>query len=201
MKKIISIAIVVFLIIPVLFSQNEVLLTDGTVYRSDGEGIVQSDKVLVYSNNKLKSRLIDTSEVFAIINKEDTTFLYDYKNYPLDEAKLFVQGQIDGKNYKNTKACIGAFVFGVASPILVYSFSLSQCILPLLPTGYTTIFSKINLNKPHKSFDLRYKDNISYQRGYKLSATKEKIKQVSIYSAAGVVTGISTMLLIPKTCQ
>lgn len=201
MKKLISIVAIVFLFIPFMFAQKEVLMVDGSVYKSDGNGIVDENKVLVYNNNnnKLKSRLIDTSEVFAIINDNDTMFLYDYSNYPLEEAKLFVQGQIDGKNYRNIKANIAAFTFGVASPIIVYFLSISPSLLPLIPATGTIVLARVNTDKTHKSFDSSYRDDKSYKRWYRLSASKEKVKDMSICSAAGLFTGISAMLFLAQS--
>ncbi|MEA3452698.1 MAG: hypothetical protein U9Q83_12465 [Bacteroidota bacterium] len=195
MKKLISFAIILFIFTPISFSQNKVWLIDGTVYKSDGQGIVDSNKVVII-DKKIKSKLIDTSDVFAIISDLDTMFLYSSTEYPLEKAKFFMQGQIDGKSYKNTDVYVGAFVVGVASPILLNSLSFLYFLAPVISTSYTAVFSTINMDIPHEDYDTRYKDNESYIRGYRLSATKEKVKKMSAYSIVGLVTGVSILFLV-----
>lgn len=195
MKKLISLTIILFILTPFIFSQNEVWLIDGTVFKSDGKGIVDSNKILIF-DKKMKSKLIDTVDVFAIITDLDTIFLYNSTEYPLEKAKLFMKGQIDGKNYKNSDVYVGAFVVGIASPILLNSLSFSSFLAPIFSTAYTAIFSTINMDIPHNNFESKFKNNESYVRGYRLSATKEKVKKMSIYSVAGLVTGVSILFLI-----
>ncbi len=195
-SKIISLLFFIFLTIN-SFSQNQVWLIDGSVYKTDGKGIVDSNKVLIY-NKKMKSKLIDTTEIFAIIAGKDTMFLYHSDKYPLKKAKYFMQGQIDGKKYKNTDLYVSSFAVGIISPILLASMSYSTFLSPILPAAFTAVFSKVNPKKNPNNLNPKYINNKEYIRGYKLSATKQKIKNMSIYSIAGLATGIAVLVLINK---
>lgn len=178
----------------VVFSQNEVWLIDGSVYKSDGKGIVDSNKVVIIKKNKQK--LVDTSEVFAIISKTDTLYLYSSNEYPLEKAKYFMLGQKDGRNYTNSDVYAGAFVTGILSPIILSILTYSIFISPIIPGVYTAVFSVVNTDNNPTGFETQYKNNEEYVRGYRLSATKQKVKKMSIYSVAGLFTGIAVYVFI-----
>ena len=195
-SKIISLLFFIFLTIA-SFSQNKVWLIDGSVYKTDGKGIVDSNKVLVY-NKKMKTKLIDTTNVFAIISGKDTMFLYHSDKYPLRKAKYFIQGEIDGKKYSNSDLYVSSFAIGVVSPILLASMSYSTFLSPIFPAAFTAIFSKVNPKKEANKLNSKYLNNKEYIRGYKLSATRQKIKNMSIYSIAGLASGIAILVLLHK---
>lgn len=194
MKNIISSIFIFLLFSTIAFSQNEVWLIDGSVYQGDGKGIVDSNKVVIIKKNKQK--LVDTSEVFAIISKTDTLYLYSSDEYPLEKAKYFMQGEIDGKSYSNSDVYVAAFAAGVLSPIILSILSYSTFLSPIIPGAFTAVFSVVNTDNNTTGFKTKYKDNEEYVRGYRLSATKQKVKNMSIYSVAGLFTGIAVYAII-----
>jgi hypothetical protein len=178
-------------------AQNKVITTDGFVYQSvdnkiDTLGFVQ----IIKKNGKIK--YIDTAEIFALISDNDTAFLYYSTDYPLENAKYFMQGQIDGRKYKNKMVNIGAFAVGAGAPILITYANFSAFYSPLFSVGYIASFSKVNTNNPKLNIPDNMRNNQDYIRGYKLSAGRTKIKNMSIYSVAGLVTGFGILWAIGK---
>jgi len=201
-------------------AQNKVITTDGFVYQSvdnkiDTLGFVQ----IIKKNGKIK--YIDTAEIFALISDNDTAFLYYSTDYPLENAKYFMQGQIDGRKYKNNVLYIepscffpayllakyeykinpsyfGAFAVGAGAPILITYANFSAFYSPLFSVGYIASFSKVNTNNPKLNIPDNMRNNQDYIRGYKLSAGRTKIKNMSIYSVAGLVTGFGILWAIGK---
>jgi hypothetical protein len=191
MKKFIFILLLLFSVAKI-FSQNyEVWLIDGTVLHVDGFGVVDSGRVLVICKDRYK--MIDTTDIFAIIQGLDTIYLYSNPSYPLSKAKEFMRGQIEGKNYSAPLLYAGAFISGAITPFALTCLSMETYTAPLEPLLYTILFSKVD-NK--KIPDIVAQKNADYIRGYKVSATKKNIKNIAIFSYAGLVTGFSVMSLI-----
>ena len=179
------------------FAQNYVWLTDGKkVEVSTGE--IDQDGYISYMK-KDKVKYIDTADIFAIIKNSDTTFLYNNLDYPLENAKMFMQGQVDGRKYKNNYVYAGAFLMGAVSPTLLSYTPIYVALAPVISVGYIAAFSAENPNSKFCKISDDLKQNEDYVKGYKLSATKRKIGYMSLYSVAGLATGYALLFLIaPK---
>jgi len=193
MKKSIFILFSLF-ISSLAFAQNIVWFTDGTVLDCKSAVIDTSFVKVIKQNDKVK--YYDTAVVFAIITGADSTFLYNNPDYPLDNAKMFIKGQIDGKNYKNNLVYAGAFVSGASFPVLLTVSGFSAFWSPLLSGIYVAGFSKVNTNSKHCDIPEEYKNNEDYIKGYKLSASKKKITNNTIFSVIGIASGITIISLI-----
>ncbi len=187
-----------FLFFGSMYSQNEIWLDDGTVY-SASEIEVDSLGYITILNNKGKTKYFDSLDVFAVIQQNDTVFYYaDNSDYPLERAKMFVKGEIDGKNYKNNYVYAGAFITGLATPIALTSVSLSAFASPVFSVVYVAGFSSVNTDSKFCDIPDDLKNNEDYVRGYKLSASKKKIMNNTLFSVVGLATGIVTLIILEQ---
>ncbi len=196
MKKIIII-LGIFLSVYGLKSQNQIWYIDGTVKEAKSVEINEFE-LLKYTNKKDKVIEPDTAEVFCVITVSDTTFFYDNPNYPLEKAKNFMQGQIDGKNYNNYYVYTGAFLTGAASPVAMNYVAIIDLISPLIAVGYVASFSKVNEQSRFCNIDKKYQANEDYIKGYKYSASRKKIRNSAIFATTGLVCGYFAAYLINK---
>lgn len=197
MKKVIYTIVILFAFISAN-SQNKVWLTDGTVLTTNNCKVDDKGNIKCY-NEKGKLRYTDTADVFAIIVREtDTTFFYDNPNYPLNRATDFMKGQIDGKNYNNYYVYSGGFLVGIGAPFLMTSLSVFDFLSPVVSIGYIAGFSKVNPNFKFCDIPEEFKDNQDYIDGYKLSATKKKIRNTAAFSTAGLVVGYTVLYFINR---
>ncbi len=196
-NKILLAIIFLFSTFNLLNAQNQVITTDGFVYKSTDNKIDSLGYIEIIKKNG-KAKLIDTSVVFAVISGNDTTFLYDNQDYSLEKAKIFMQGQIDGRDYKNMPVYIGAFVTGVAAPIGITYANFSAFYSPLISVGYIATFSGVNTDNQHLDIPDEMRNNDDYVRGYKLSASRTKIKNMTLYSVGGLVTGFVILAVLGK---
>ena len=181
-----------------MYGQNEIWVDDGTVY-SAKKIEIDSLGYITIENDKGKTKFFDTLDVFAVIRQNDTVFYYaDNLDYPLERAKMFVKGEIDGKNYKNNYVYAGAFVAGFATPVALTSVGLSAFASPIFSVVYVAGFSSVNTDSKFCDIPDDLKDNEDYIKGYKLSASKKKIMNNSIFSVVGLATGIVTLIIIGK---
>ena len=194
--KLLLFSIFGLLIISNVTAQNELWLDDGTVFEAQSIDIQIDSGYIHLINMKGKSKYFDTLDVFAVIQQLDTVFLYNNPDYPLEKAKMFVKGQIDGKKYKNYYVYSGAFLTGVASPILLEVASLSAFWSPLFSGAYVAGFSRVNTNSKFCNIPDNLKTNEDYIAGFKFSASKKKIMNNTIFSVAGLATGIVILSIL-----
>jgi len=177
-------------------AQNKIWLDDGTVINAQSIEVELDSGYVYLVNMKGKSKYFNTFDVFAVIQQTDTLFIYDNPDYPLEKAKMFVMGQIDGKNYKNYYVYSGAFVTGVASPILLVSGGLSAFWSPIISGVYVAGFSPVDTDSRFCDIPDNLKNNEDYITGYKLSASKKKIMNNTIFSVVGIATGIAILTVL-----
>lgn len=195
MKTIILFLLTFFISFSFLSAQSEIWLDDGTVfkitdYEIDTTGIVEIKTI------KNKKRYLDTVDVFAIIDNEDTTFLYNNPDYPLNRAKMFVKGEIDGKKYKNYYVYAGGFLTGASIPFALSLINISSFFSPVISVIYVFAFSPVNTNSKFCDIPENLKNNEDYINGYKVSASKKKITNTAIFSVVGLATGFAIVYFI-----
>ena len=181
-----------------MYSQNEIWVDDGTVYYAQKIEI-DSLGYITIEDDKGKTKYFDTLDIFAVIRQNDTVFYYaNNPDYPLERAKMFVKGEIDGKNYRNNYVYAGAFITGLATPIALISANFSAFASPIFSVVYVASFSSVNTDSKFCNIPDNLKDNEDYIKGYKLSASKKKIMNNSIFSVVGLTTGIVTLIILEK---
>jgi hypothetical protein len=178
-----------------IFSQDRVWLTDGTLYNAKSVNTLDSGYVTILTKRG-HTRSVDTADIFAIITRSDTLFLYNNKTYPLQKAKIFMEGQKDGKKYKNTYVYSAAFATGLLSPFLLNLIKVNNFLSPLVSGIFALTFASVNPDKNHKFMNSKYLNNDDYKKGFRISASKQKIKNIAIYSSAGLFCGIVVLYFI-----
>ncbi|MBN2893005.1 MAG: hypothetical protein JXL97_14145 [Bacteroidales bacterium] len=177
-------------------AQNKVWLIDGTVLKTNKCKLGEDGYIECYTE-KGKLRYTDTADVFAIIVREtDTTFFYENNEYPLEKAKYFMQGQIDGKNYNNYYIYTGGLILGAATPTLLAYTPVYVFLAPVFSAGYIASFSGVNENSKFCDIPEEYKDNEDYIKGYKFSATRKKVRNTAIFSTVGLAIGYGLLFII-----
>ncbi len=195
MKTIILFFLTFFVSLSFLSAQSEIWLDDGTVFKiSDYQ--IDSTGIVEIKTDKNKKRYLDTADVFAIIDNEDTTFLYNNPDYPLKRAKMFVKGEIDGKKYKNYYVYAGGFLTGAAIPYTLSLVNISSFFSPVFSVIYVFAFSPVNTNSKFCDIPENLKNNEDYINGYKVSASKKKITNTAIFSVVGLATGFAIVYFI-----
>lgn len=181
------------------FAQSIIWQTDGTVFEAKSTKIDSGFVEIVKKNGKTK--FLDTADVFAIISGVDTMFLYSNPDYPLEKAKMFVKGQIDGKKYNNYFVYTGAFIFSTGTTIGLRYTPIPDFLSPLFSAIYTACFSKVVTKSKVCKIPEELQKNEDYIAGYKLSASKKKILNTSIYSVIGLITGYAVITIISLSEQ
>lgn len=194
MKKIVFISILLMFAISG-YSQNTVWLIDGTVLKTN-KCKIGKEGYLECFTEKGKQRYTDTAEVFAFIVDKDTTFIYDNPDYPIEKAKMFMRGQIDGKEYNNYYVYAGGFALGVVTPFAMTYTPVPTFLASLVSVGYVAGFSSVNPNGKFCDIPEEYVNNEDYIAGYKLSATRKKIRNTSIFSVAGLAVGYAILFIV-----
>lgn len=192
MKKLVLLILFAVCVINVN-SQVQLLLNDGKTILSPNGKIDSIGRIEVLSN-KTRKMYIDTSEVFAIITSTDTFFLYNNPQYPLSNAKYFVLGQQAGYGYKNILLYTTGAVVGFATPIVLKATNSPSFLSPIIVAIYVASTSSVG----KKQIPQQFLSSEDYVRGYKLSATRKKVTNLSIYSFAGLVGGITVTYLLLK---
>lgn len=198
MKKNFLLILLSFFIFNNISAQTEIWLDDGTVINAVNIDCQIDSGYVKFDNSKGKTKYIDTLDIFAVIQQADTIFIYNNPDYPLEKAKMFMKGQIDGKNYKNIYVYSGAFVTGVASPFLLEIIGVSSFWSPLVSGIYIASFSKVNTDSKFCNIPDDLKNNDDYIAGYKYSASRKKIMNSTIFSTVGLVTGITILTIIKQ---
>ena len=193
-KKIFSTIILLFSFF-VVFPQSTVWLIDGTVLTTNKCEFGDKEYIECFTE-KGKIKHTDTADVFALIKGTDTTFIYENPNYPLEKAKIFMEGQIAGKKYNNYYVYTGGFVMGAIAPYSLIFTPIPAFLAPVVSVGYTASFSHVNPKSKFCDIPDKYADNEDYVAGYQLSATRKKIKNTAIFSAIGLVTGYAILFLV-----
>lgn len=184
MKKTILIVFLVFFNLSGVFGQYEILLIDGRKLRA--LKVEEDSNFIKITKLNHKNKIVDTDEVFAIIKEnKDTNFLI--KNYQnIDSIKNFVLGEEQGLKYNNNVLKAVSFGVGVIIPLGLKTFNMYSFISPLVGTVFVASFCNIS----HKKMEGLKNQNPYYLKGYKISSQQKKIKQMAIYTTAGMIVGI-----------
>lgn len=189
--------IILILLSVQLFGQYDVWMMDGRVYKiTDSVNISSSGLEVQKTNGKII--LVDTSDVFALVGKQDSIFYYNGSEQEIRSATMFMKGQIDGLKYKNRMLDAGAFLVGFASPVLLVYTPISSFYSPLVSGIYVATASSIPPNTDKVIQDSVLRNNPDYIKGYKYSVARKKVKNATFYSVLGLAAGISTVILLEK---
>lgn len=178
-----------------MFSQSTVWLIDGTVLTTNKCKFGDKGYIECFTD-KGKIRYTDTADVFALIKGTDTTFIYENSDYPIEKAKFFMQGQIDGKEYNNYYTYAGGFVAGAIAPFLLTYTPVPSFLSPMVSVGYIASFSHVNTESKFCDIPEKYAENEDYIKGYQFSATRKKIRNTAIYSVAGLAVGYAILFIV-----
>ncbi len=171
------------------FSQQEknaIWFYDGTI--KPAQKIDYDTAVVIYKNDKGKTKYEDIQDVFAVIKDKDTTIFYKQQDQDhLSQAQMlnFVKGKTDGKSYKNPLIVAGGFITGVASPFILAFAGTSTFLSPLIPLIYDVIVSSV-LSDKIKNLQ---KDEF-YMKGYISEIKTKKFLLGVIGSVAGLLVGL-----------
>ena len=192
MKKVFCIILLVIFTIDV-DSQVQLLLNDGKTKMSINGQIDTLGRIEIISK-KSRKLYVDTSDVFAIISNSDTLFLYTNEQFPLSKAKYFVLGQQAGYNYKNTLLYTTGALVGFVTPIALKASNSPSFLSPIIAAVYVASTSSVG----KKQIPPQYLNNEDFVRGYKLSATSKKVKNLSIFTVTGLVVGVVFTYVVVK---
>ena len=192
--------LILFLGLLFIFSlsySQEVWMIDGRVYGIGEKTEIDSTGLTVFNKHN-KMLKVDTSDVFCIIHGNDTTFLYKNEKLTQRQATMFMKGQIDGSHYKNYWLNGGAFVTGAVTPFGLGVLGFSPFLSPVISGGYVVIATSFPPNIKKSIPDEKLRNNEYYVAGFKYAAARKKVKSMSIWSIAGLATGITTALLLEQ---
>ena len=177
-----------------LFGQYQLWMVDGRAYDIVDTVRISYQGIVVKT---LKAEfIIDTSDVFALVGKNDTIYYYNCDSCDIKDATMFMKGQIDGLKYKTNVLNTAAFFVGFSSSVLFNYTPISSFYSPFVSSIYVLAIASIPPNKYKITKDSSLINNHFYMKGYKYGVTKKKIKNTTFYSLLGLSAGIITALLL-----
>ena len=173
-------------------AQIQIWLNDGAIINTSNYRIDTASNAVFYLNKKNKTKFLDHSAVFAIIDGQDTIILNKPAGLTTTQAFAFLKGVNDGYHYKNPYIFVSNLTLGLASGITLPMIGMAG-VYSVIPSLASTItFGSTNV----KDKNIPGQDSL-YRQGYRLSARKKRL----IIAGEGSIIGLTAGSIIGYIIQ
>ena len=179
------------------FSQNILLLLDGSVIKTEEYSLLDSLNLYSYKNHKGKMKILEQDFVYSITDSQGNTsvvYVPNEMSYNLgiNEMFSFIQGeQSASKNYKPYILGISGLGVGLGSSLLFAEYGLNTFYSTLIPISYSgiSVFFKQNTKRMNIPASCEFKE--LYIKGYQTKANKKRFVYTIVGSLIGSGIGLA----------
>jgi len=177
------------------YSQHQIQMINGKTIEAENYHI--GEIFVTYSKSgdkKSGSRAVDRYDVFSIRdtagNEEVLYAPVDSLDFSVEEARLFIKGELAAKEYYNSNGPSISSVVGAGSSIL-YFYALP------VPMLYSVILGRFNPKNMHlpENYDQQIANNEAFRVGYDKAARNIKIQKSLKWGYIGLGAGLAGWII------